>query len=87
MQAYRFCSCGLFSLGPLYDFALHASLQIQDETPSEEGNTRWPHGHPPSVLSKEKEENLPLLGFRSWAICFLLVFAFFLSSLPQARLC
>ena len=28
-----------------------ASLQSQDKTPSEEGNTRWPQGHPPSVLS------------------------------------
>ena len=51
--------------------ALHASLQSQDKTPGEEGYTRWPQGHPPSDLSKDKGENLPLRGFRSSAICFL----------------
>ena len=40
-----FVSCGL-CLEPLYDFALHASLQIPDKTPGEEGTLDGLRGIP-----------------------------------------
>ena len=72
--------CGLF-FEPLYDSCTALqSLQSQDEQPGREDFTRWPQGHPPSDLSKERKEIFLYLALGagrflpSWIFTFLTFF-------------